>query len=65
MNETLLQLKERVSQFWQSTNTIKKIVLGTAILLLIVVLTVSFQTATKPDLRPAFADLGKMPPSIS
>ncbi|MHB8170481.1 MAG: flagellar basal-body MS-ring/collar protein FliF [Thermincolia bacterium] len=57
MNETLLQLKERVSQFWQSTSTIKKIVLGTAILLLIVVLTVSFQTATKPDLRPAFADL--------
>ncbi|MDA8233848.1 MAG: flagellar basal-body MS-ring/collar protein FliF [Clostridia bacterium] len=57
MNETLLQLKERVAQIWQNTGTIKKVILGVGILLLIVVLVVSFQTATKPDLRPAFTDL--------
>lgn len=57
MNNSLERIKSQAQEIWQNTSNGKKAIVGVCLLIFIIAVGFSVQTATKPDMRPLFTGM--------
>lgn len=57
MNNSLERIKSQAQDLWQNTSNGKKAIVGVLLLVFIIAIGFSIQTATEPDMRPLFTGM--------